>query len=70
MTKAQNRQFDLINPALVERYRAVIGHAGETKDDVPYGLHWCLCLPHAPMSDLGRDGHPDKGDFFAPKRAT
>ena len=57
------RQSDVITPALVERYRAVIGNEGRAAD-LPIGLHWCLCLPKAPMADLGIDGHPKTGGFL------
>ncbi len=56
-------QSDAITLSLVERYRAVIGHDGRASD-LPYGLHWCLCLPKAPMPDLGLDGHPKTGRFL------
>ena len=57
------RQSDVITPALLERYRAVIGHDGR-EDNLPYGLHFCLCLPKAAMAELGTDGHPAKGGFL------
>ena len=57
------RQNDVITPALVDRYRAVIGNEGHAAD-LPFGLHWCLCLPKAPMADLGIDGHPKTGGFL------
>ena len=57
------RQSDAITPALIERYKAVIGHDGR-EADLPYGLHWCLCLPKAPMNELGTDGHLKTGGFL------
>ena len=57
------RQSDVITPALLERYRAVIGHDGR-EGALPYGLHFCLCLPKAAMAELGVDGHPAKGGFL------
>ena len=57
------RQSDAITPALIERYKAVIGDDGR-KANLPYGLHWCLCLPKAAMEELGPDGHPKTGGFL------
>ena len=45
-------QSDVITAALVQRYKAVIGDDGQDFN-LPYGLHWCLCLPKAPMAELG-----------------
>ncbi len=59
------RRRDVLTPALVQRYKAVIGDAGSS-DDAPYGLHWCLCLPKASMDELGGDGHPRTGGFLPP----
>ena len=59
----QLRQSDVITSALLERYRAVIGHDGR-EGALPYGLHFCLCLPKAAMAELGVDGHPAKGGFL------
>jgi 3-methylfumaryl-CoA hydratase len=32
----------------------------------PLTLHWCLTPPIAAMSDLGPDGHPERGSFLPP----
>lgn len=32
----------------------------------PVASHWCLAPQIAPMSKLGRDGHPQKGGFLPP----
>ena len=58
-----DQQDDVITPGLVERYRAVIG-ADKKSDNIPNGLHWCICLPKAPMDELGGDGHPKTGGFL------
>ena len=58
-------QKDIITSSLIERYGAVIG-AKTSKNSVPEGLHWCLCLPDAPMAELGDDGHPKTGGFLPP----
>lgn len=60
-----DRQIDVITPALVERYKAVIGDVG-IDNSIPFGLHWCLGLPKAPMDSLGVDGHPSTGVFLPP----
>ena len=58
-------QRDILTPALIDRYAAVIGTKSlEVK--APEGLHWCLCLPDAPMAELGEDGHPKTGGFLPP----
>jgi len=33
-------------------------------DAIPAGAHWCFFLPHAPMSEVGTDGHPKRGGFM------
>ncbi|MEP6343779.1 MAG: hypothetical protein ABJ275_10740 [Maricaulaceae bacterium] len=58
-------QKDVVTPALIERYSAVIG-AKSLEGIAPKGLHWCLCLPDAPMAELGEDGHPKTGGFLPP----
>lgn len=58
-----HRQRDVVTPALIERYNAVIGKLG-LGHTLPYGLHWCLCLPNASMDELGLDGHPHTGGFL------
>ena len=58
-------QKDVVTPALIDRYGAVIG-AKPSEGIAPEGLHWCLCLPDAPMTELGVDGHPETGGFLPP----
>jgi len=58
-----NHQADFITLGLLERYRAVIGPDNKA-NEIPYGLHWCTCLPKAPMEELGQDGHPKTGGFL------
>lgn len=60
-------QTDILTSALVQRYRAVIG-VNFSNDTAPQGLHWCLCLPSAPMVELGIDGHPKTGEFLPPSQ--
>jgi len=58
-------QKDVVTLALIHRYDAVIG-AKPLEATAPEGLHWCLCLPDAPMAELGVDGHPKTGGFLPP----
>jgi len=60
-------QKDVVTPALVKRYGAVIG-TQTSEGKVPEGLHWCLGLPDAPMAELGLDGHPKTGGFLPPSK--
>ena len=55
----EERASDLITPALVERFKATLGGS-------LLGLHWCLAPPTVPMSEVGDDGHPQKGGFLPP----
>ncbi|MEJ6593829.1 MaoC family dehydratase N-terminal domain-containing protein [Parasphingorhabdus sp.] len=61
--KSETRS-DLITPGLLHRFCATIDRP--VTDDIPQGLHWCLCLPDAPTAELGADGHPAKGGFLPP----
>jgi 3-methylfumaryl-CoA hydratase len=38
----------------------------ENGDTVPPLWHWLYFLPVSPMSDVGADGHPERGDFLPP----
>ena len=38
----------------------------ESGDTVPPLWHWLYFLPVAPLSDVGPDGHPKRGDFLPP----
>ncbi|MEH6791428.1 FAS1-like dehydratase domain-containing protein [Parasphingorhabdus sp.] len=55
---------DVITPGLVARFCATLDQP--VTEAIPQGLHWCLCLPDAPTSELGDDGHPAKGGFLPP----
>ncbi len=59
---------DLVTPRLVESFAATFAPhlAPGPQGDAPLALHWCLAPPIAPMSALGPDGHPAKGDFLPP----
>ena len=38
----------------------------KTGDELPPAWHWAYFLTAAPMSGLGRDGHPARGEFLPP----
>ncbi|AMO71208.1 FAS1-like dehydratase domain-containing protein [Sphingorhabdus sp. M41] len=61
--KSETRH-DVITPGLLQRFCATIDRP--VTDDIPQGLHWCLCLPDAPTAQLAEDGHPAKGGFLPP----
>lgn len=61
--KSETRS-DVITPGLVQRFCATIDRP--VTDEIPQGLHWCLCLPDASTAELGEDGHPAKGGFLPP----
>ncbi|PZO04588.1 MAG: protein dehydratase [Hyphomicrobiales bacterium] len=59
---------DLVTPRLIESFAATFAPhlAPAPRGEAPLALHWCLAPPIAPMSALGPDGHPAKGDFLPP----
>lgn len=62
------RSEDRLTPALLQRFRATI-EGPQHEGTGPQGIHWVLCTPDAPMSQLGEDGHPlrnDRPDSFLP----
>ena len=69
----QQTTQDVITQSNVNRFCATVinGAANsvnktESSQQVPYGLHWCLCLPDESMAQLAEDGHPKKGGFIPP----
>mgnify|MGYP003643128921 FL=1 len=61
--KSETRR-DVITPGLLQRFCATIDRP--VTDEIPQGLHWCLCLSDAPTAQLAEDGHPAKGGFLPP----
>lgn len=63
-----SRSQDVITEQLDASFRAVLKpHLAPVGEGaVPLGLHWCLCQPIAPMTDLGPDGHPAKNRNLPP----
>ncbi|WP_417609673.1 FAS1-like dehydratase domain-containing protein [Parasphingorhabdus sp.] len=61
--KSETRQ-DMITPGLLQRFCATLDRP--VTEEIPQGLHWCLCLPDTPTAELAEDGHPRKGSFLPP----
>jgi len=61
-------EVDIITPRLLAEYRVTFEPFLATIPgvEVPLGFHWCLSPVLAPISELGRDGHPAKGGFLPP----
>ena len=57
-------RHDVITSGLLRRFCATIDRP--VTEDIPQGLHWCLCLPDTPTAQLAEDGHPEKGGFLPP----
>ncbi len=60
---------DVLTPALVERFAAVLGLRGvraAAGDPAPPGIHWCLAMAALPVAGLGEDGHAALGGFLPP----
>jgi 3-methylfumaryl-CoA hydratase len=61
-------EVDIITPRLLAEYGVTFDPflADIPGAEVPLGFHWCLSPHLAPLSALGRDGHPAKGGFLPP----
>lgn len=60
---------ETLTGSLVERFAATIGLSAVASDPdgvAPRLIHFCLCQPAAPMSELGEDGHVARGGFLPP----
>jgi 3-methylfumaryl-CoA hydratase len=64
----EERQEELLTPALAQRFDATFDRAGSLDDgaDAAPMIHLCLCQPAAPTAALGPDGHPARGGFLPP----
>ena len=65
----EERRTDRVDAGLATRWLASLDRSSAGDDTVPQAFHWCLCLPDAPTTDLGTDGHPrrdDRPDSFLP----
>ncbi len=64
-----DRAKDRVTPRLVQGLAATLdedGPAPAEGDPIPATAHWCLAPPAVPMSRIGPDGHPSRGDFLPP----
>jgi 3-methylfumaryl-CoA hydratase len=60
---------DIVTAQLVKGLRATLFQeigAPKQGDVAPFTVHWCLGQPVFPMSELGPDGHPNRGGFLPP----
>lgn len=60
---------DVLTPGLVQGLLATLDRDApypEPGTEAPQGIHWLLAQPRAPMSRIGPDGHPERGDFLPP----
>jgi 3-methylfumaryl-CoA hydratase len=61
--------IDWITPSRVAAWHATLDHAADwPRDggDAPLGFHWTLAPQLARESELGADGHPQRGGFLPP----
>lgn len=65
---ARHKSQDVISPRVANSLAAVLDEAPTLRegDTPPAGIHWCLSPDIAPMSGLGSDGHPARGEFLPP----
>lgn len=62
------QRSDVVTSGLVTRLCATIDSSDDA-EPAPQGIHWCLCLPDTPTTQLGADGHPRRdvaGAFLPP----
>jgi 3-methylfumaryl-CoA hydratase len=58
---------DVVTPRLIESFHATLApHLADVEPEAPLGIHWCLAPDIVEAAKLGRDGHPEKGDFLPP----
>jgi len=65
----EERRRDRIDAGAHRRWLATLDRDAPADGAVAQGYHWCLCLPDAPSSALGADGHPrrdESRDSFLP----
>ena len=58
----EERRSDRVDAGQVGRWLATLDRDAAADPVVPQGFHFCLCLPDAPTSALGTDGHPRRDD--------
>ncbi|WP_316014663.1 MaoC family dehydratase N-terminal domain-containing protein [Roseobacter sp. HKCCA0434] len=64
----EQKDSEVLSSMLVRQFNATFDRTSETEqgDEAPLLIHLCLAQPTAPMSELGRDGHPALGGFLPP----
>ncbi|MFH1573445.1 MAG: MaoC family dehydratase N-terminal domain-containing protein [Acidobacteriota bacterium] len=65
----REERIDWINANRLAAWAATLDRADPfplSGEAVPPGFHWTLFPPLTRQSELGRDGHPKKGDFLPP----
>ena len=64
----EQEKDETLTPALVEKFNATFDRQFSTMagEPAPLLVHLCLAQPAVPMSELGRDGHPELGSFLPP----
>lgn len=57
-----------LTPSLIRRFGATFDMSLNEQEGTPAPslIHLCLCHPTAPTSELGEDGHPERGGFLPP----
>ena len=59
-------EHDLVTPAPLRMLRATLDLPPEEQATVPTLWHWLYFLPSAQQSQIGPDGHPQRGGFLPP----
>ena len=64
----EQTESEVLTPTLVRQFNATFDRRSGTApgEVAPLLIHLCLTQPIAPMSGLGRDGHPALGGFLPP----
>lgn len=59
---------EAVTSTVAERFNATFDRSGESAvgSVAPMLIHLCLALPAVSTSDLGPDGHPERGGFLPP----
>lgn len=64
----EQAESETLSPTRARQFNATFDRTSGTVegDEAPLLIHLCLTQPIAPMSELGRDGHPALGGFLPP----
>jgi 3-methylfumaryl-CoA hydratase len=58
----EERRADRVDAGHAARWLATLDREAAADGQVPQGFHFCLCLPDAPTTQLGSDGHPRRDE--------